>query len=247
MICWIPLLAVLMNLKMHPHYNTLVCSKLDKSNTQKCLCHCWLDERQSFPPNPFPGIFIPGKENVHIHSAHETRKNETAIWKEQKSRWVWKGFKLFCSVFIKLVQFSFCYLKPELYGTRKELCNLNEVVQVLILPEEDVFTGTKLQFPGLSSHHFLAMKSWSQLLPLSSDTPHHSFTSDSLLLVSSEGLTCGTKIHLCSDYEESPQEAHTLLARLPTLAPSDGGTNFINVIIVRNALMNSEWLIYQER
>lgn len=134
-------------------------SKLDKSNTQKCLGHCWLAERQSFPPNPFPGIFVPGKENVHIHSAHETRKNETAIWKEQKSRWVWRGFKRFCSVFIKLVQFSFCYLKPELYGTRKELCNLNEVVQVLILPEEDVFTRTKLQFPGLSSHHFLAMKS----------------------------------------------------------------------------------------
>lgn len=52
-----------------------------------------------------------------------------------------------CSVFVKLVQFSFCYLTLELYEmSGKKLCNLNEIVQVHILLKRGVFTRATLSF-----------------------------------------------------------------------------------------------------
>lgn len=131
-----------------------------------------------------------------------------------------------CSVFVKLVQFSFCYLTLELYGmSGKKLCNLNEIVQVHILLKRGVFTRATLSFllylliPSLEWSHIPNTDCYFSIfchIPCP-------FMDDSMLLVI-EGLACGIKIPLRFDYEESPQKTHMLQVYLPSSTPSASGT-----------------------
>lgn len=111
-----------------------------------------------------------------------------------------------CSVFIKLVQFSFCYLKLELYGMRKKknLCKLNEIVQVHILLKKGVFTWATLVFWSI----FSSLPNTDLYFLIFCRIPCPSM-GDSMLLVI-EGLACGIKIPLWFDYEESPQKPQML-------------------------------------
>lgn len=148
-----------MNLEICPHYNTLVVLSWT-SQTQK-NASVTVDQMRDSPFHHVPPwdfcswerksfTFILSVQRERMKLPFERNKSPDGSGKDSSS---------FCSVFIQLVQFSLCYLKPELHGMRKELCNLNEVVKVLILPKEDVFTWAKLQFSGLSSYHFPGMNS----------------------------------------------------------------------------------------